>query len=310
MNRPHRRCGEATWQRHARRAATLWLVLAVITVATPAAARSGDETIARARGWGYLLDRLVADGVAPEHASRVFADRRVPAFTGLSFSLNPAESGALYRGLLRGSSIADAQRCRARHASAFEDAERRFGVPASVVAAIIHVESHCGRNTGSALVFYRVARLAMANEPENRAENLARHLLVEGERGGATAARVRERARYLEDTFYPEVRAMFDMERRAGIDPLAIRGSRSGAFGYPQFLPSSYMRHGVDGDGDGRVTLYDIRDAAASCANYLARHGWHPGATQAERRSAIWGYNRSTAYIDAVLTIARRLGLR
>ena len=280
---------------------------AVTIVAAAGGAYAGDEAIARARGWGYLVDKLIADGVPRGDVVRTFADRRLPAFTGLSFSLYPVETGALYRGLVRPASVADARRCKARNASAFDAAERTYGVPASVVAAIIHVESHCGRNTGTQQIFYRLARLAMANEPENLAENRARHLALVGERDGATTARVRERARYLEDTFYPEVRALFEMERRADIDPLSVRGSRSGAFGYPQFLPSSYLRHGVDADGDGRVSLYDVQDAAASCARYLVAHGWHPGASTSERRSAIWAYNHSTAYIDAVLTIARRL---
>src|SRR5262249_38679370 len=79
--------------------------------------------------------------------------------------------------------------------------------------------------------------------------------------------------RSLEDRFYPEVRATFALADRLGIDPLALRGSGSGAFGYPQFLPTNYLRYGTDGDGDGVVDLYDSRDAAASCANYLAAQG-------------------------------------
>ncbi len=288
-------------------AAVAAVALGLLTAARPARADLDAEAVARARGWGHLVDKLVADGVPRERVARVFADARMPSFTGLPFSLYPAESAALYRGLLRPPSIAAARRCRARFASAFDAAERAYGVPASVVAAILHTETRCGRNTGSELIFYRLARLAMANDLENVALNRARLTLLDGDAGGATGARLLERARYLEDTFYPEVRAMFDMEARAHVDPLSVRGSRSGAFGYPQFLPTSYLRAGVDADGDGRVSLYDVEDAAASCANYLAQHGWHAEASIAARRSAIWSYNRSTAYIDAVLTLARRL---
>ncbi len=291
-----------------RTVAALGVAIALLaTIARPSDARADDERIARAHGWGYLIDKLAADGVAPSRVAHTFGDPRLPPFTGLSFSLHPGESGALYRSLLRPASVAEARRCKSSNASAFGAAERTYGVPASVVAAIIHVESHCGHNTGTQPIFYRLARLAMANEPENLAANLARLTSLAGNAGGATTVRVFERARYLEDTFYPEVRAMFEMAARTDVDPLSVRGSRSGAFGYPQFLPTSYLRDGVDADGDGRVSLYDALDAAASCARYLAAHGWHPGASTAERRSAIWAYNRSTAYIDAVLTIARRL---
>src|SRR6185369_11602712 len=111
----------------------------------------------------------------------------------------------------------------------------------------------------------------------------------------------------LEGVFYPEVLAMFGLADRTGVDPLDVRGSGSGAFGLPQFLPSSYLRFGVDGDGDGRVSLYDPADAIASAANYLAGHGWKGEISRAEQRRAIWAYNHSDAYIDTVLALAEHL---
>ncbi len=277
------------------------------TVGAGSAGAGDAEALARARGWGYLIDKLVADGMARERVSATFGDPRMPAFDGLSFSLEPRESKARYRRFLGPASLAELRRCRERHASTFEATERAHGVPASIVAAIIHVESGCGRNTGSSPVTYRLARLAMAAEPANLAANLARHLAADAAPDSVVAERVRARARYLEDTFYPEVVAIFTMAERSEVDPLAVRGSPSGAFGYPQFLPSSYLRFGVDADQDGEVSLYDMPDAAASCARYLREHGWRSGMSYADRRAVVWEYNRSDAYIDTVLTLARRL---
>ncbi|MEW6268027.1 MAG: lytic murein transglycosylase, partial [Thermodesulfobacteriota bacterium] len=226
--------------------------------------------------------------------------------TGLDFGLRPREPSSLYRGFTKPTSVALARRCRAAHGGTLAEAERSFGVPASVVAAIIHIESGCGRNTGSEVVLHRLARLAMANEPANLRRNVLRHSLVR-DRDGEVEELTRERAQYLEDTFYPEVLATFQLADRLDIDPLGIRGSGSGAFGMPQFLPRSYLSYGVDGNGDGRISLYDPDDAIHSCANYLAAHGWRTGMTRAERRRVIWHYNRSDAYIDAVLALAERL---
>jgi len=269
-----------------------------------ALAAHADET----RGWGYLVDRLVADGVAREDAVRVFGDPRMPAFEGLAFSLAPREPHSLYRRFLGPTSVAAARRCRAEHAAALDAAERAHGVPANVVAALLHVETGCGRNTGRSGTLHAVARLAMANEPDNVRANVAR---LAGRSGpdAELAARVRARAQYLEDTFYPEVRTIFALSDRLGA-PLDLRGSGSGAFGYPQFLPTSYVRYGTDGDGDGLVDLYDLADAAASCANYLAAHGWRDARSEAERRRVIWRYNHSEAYVDTVLTLARRIDAR
>jgi membrane-bound lytic murein transglycosylase B len=269
---------------------------------------SAWPSLADDRGWGYLIDKLITDGVDRQQVVRTFEDRRVPPFDGLDFSLQrPREPRSLYRHFLRASSVAAARRCHARHADAFETTERSSNVPASVLAAILFVESGCGQNTGSSLILYRLARLAMANAPDNLDRNRARYTASDGQLDPVTGARLQERARYLEDTFYPEVRATFAIASRMGVDPLDIRGSPSGAFGYPQFLPTSYLEYGADGDGDGEVSLYNTADAAASTARYLVQHGWHSGLSAAQRRAVIWEYNRSAAYVDTVMTLAARI---
>ena len=135
-----------------------------------------------------------------------------------------------------------------------------------MVAAILHVETGCGRNTGRSVVLYRLARLAMANEPANVERNVARIARENGGMDDALERQVRVRARYLEDTFYPEVRAACSTGG-AAVDPLDIRGSAAGAMGTPQFLPTRVLWYGADGNGDGHVDLYDPADAAASCAH-------------------------------------------
>lgn len=259
-------------------------------------------------GWDYLIDKLAADGVERRRAVAAFGDPRVAAFTGVDFGIAPAgERRALYRGFLRPDSIARAESCRLRHDAALRAAEEDYGVPASVVSAILHVETGCGRNTGRQPVFFRLARLAAAAAPRNVERNIARQY-----RGVPRAARpalerrVRERARAISAMFYPEVLALFRLPAH-GIDPLSLRGSGSGAFGMPQFLPSSYVRFAVDGDGNGRVSLYDPADAIASTANYLISHGWRPGIGRAEQRRVIWAYNHSDPYIDTVLGLADRI---
>lgn len=286
-----------------RRRALLRLLLfsAILLVAT--------ATRAEQWGWAYLENKLVADGVRRERVVAVFDDPRVEPFGGLDFAPGRhREAKSMYRGFLRASTIAAARHCRQAYAEAFERAADRYGVSADALAALIYVESGCGRNTGSSRVFNRLARLAMANDPDNLRRNLDRFSDVDGRLDPETAAQLREKARYLEQTFYPEVRAVFEVADRMGVDPLEIRGSGSGAFGYPQFLPSSYLNYGVDGDGDGRVSLYDADDAAASCAHYLSAYGWHAGSSKIERRAAVWQYNHSDAYVDAVLTLATRIG--
>jgi len=283
--------------------ARLAVVTAAVLLIGSAAGATADDG-----GWGYLMDKLVADGVKRERVIAVFRDPRVPEFDGLEFSLYARETGQQYRAFRKAQSVAAARRCRAEYDQELRAAEDRFDVPASVVAALIHVETHCGRNTGSNIVLPRLARLAMANAPANLNDNIQRHSNgVPLSALPSVEQRVRQRARELEGVFYPEVMAMFSLSDQTGIDPLDIRGSGSGAFGMPQFLPSSYLRFAVDGNRDGRISLYDPPDATASAANYLARHGWRPGLSYAQQRQVIWTYNHSDPYIDTVLYLAARI---
>lgn len=63
-----------------------------------------------------------------------------------------------------------------------------------------------------------------------------------------------------------------------GHDPLALKGSWAGALGHTQFMPTTWLEHAVDHDGDGRRDLLgSLPDALASAANYLANLGWKGG---------------------------------
>lgn len=67
-----------------------------------------------------------------------------------------------------------------------------------------------------------------------------------------------------------------------GVPRSTLKGSWAGATGYPQFLPSMYLRLAVDGDADGRIDIWNSEpDALASIGNYLAKAGW--------RRDVPWG---------------------
>lgn len=266
-----------------------------------------DLARARDKGWIFMVEKLADTGISRASAARAFGDPRMPEFDGLLFGLNPRESHSMYRGFLSAGSMASAKKCAATHASELRDAERLHGVDASVVAAIMHVETHCGRNTGKSMVLHRLARLAMANEPRNVARNLARYSGKSGVIEPELAEQVRSRARYLEGIFYPQVVATFEIARQEGIDPIALRGSGAGAFGYVQFLPMNYFAFGTDGNGDGRVSLYQPADAAASAARFLASYGWKPGIKHEKKRQVIWHYNRSDAYIDTVLALASNI---
>jgi membrane-bound lytic murein transglycosylase B len=59
------------------------------------------------------------------------------------------------------------------------------------------------------------------------------------------------------------------------VEASSMTGSWAGAMGQTQFMPSSYLKHAVDFDRDGRSDIWtNTGDALASIANYLKAYGW------------------------------------
>lgn len=139
------------------------------------------------------------------------------------------------------------------HASALARAEAQYGVPAEIIVGIIGVETVYGRNAGNFRVMDAVTTLAFAYP--NTPTRVARMEYFKGE---------------LENTLL--------YARENGVDPFSLLGSYAGAIGWPQFMPSSIRKFGIDFDGDGRIDLRKSPvDAIGSVANFLVEHGWQRG---------------------------------
>jgi len=61
--------------------------------------------------------------------------------------------------------------------------------------------------------------------------------------------------------------------REQNIDPQYIKGSYAGAFGFAQFMPSSFREYAVDFDGNGQINLFTDADAIGSVAHYFQEKG-------------------------------------
>ncbi|WP_235911932.1 lytic murein transglycosylase [Mesorhizobium xinjiangense] len=143
--------------------------------------------------------------------------------------------------------VTDGGRSRARqYADTLAAIERRFGVPAGIVLAIWGRESAFGR----------------AKIPHDAFEVLATKAFLSTRKA----------------MFTREVLAALVMAERNRIAPRAMKSSWAGALGQPQFLPTSYLEHAVDMDGDGRADIWNsVPDTLGSIANYLHAHGWVKG---------------------------------
>lgn len=149
--------------------------------------------------------------------------------------------------------------------------EQESGVPAELIVAIIGIETIYGRQTGNFRVKDALATLAFSYpETANKAsrEQLFKHQLQElvllcwSEGGGKSTAK----------------NSSQDLNLVRFNACLNQNSSYAGAIGLPQFMPSSIRSFAVDGDGDGHIDLKQSpKDAIASVANFMRKHGWQPG---------------------------------
>lgn len=138
-----------------------------------------------------------------------------------------------------------------QHADALARAEARWGVPAEIIVGIVGVETLYGQHMGRMKTVDALATLAF-DFPTGRSDRSA--------------------------FFRSELTALLELAMRDGIELDTLRGSYAGALGWPQFMPSSWLRHAVDFDGNGHIALHESPvDAIGSVANFLAAHGWQAG---------------------------------
>ena len=199
---------------------------------------------------------------------------------------------------------ANAQACRdflAAHAGAFDVAEQRYQVPRSIAVSLLFVETRLGKVLADVKenAFYTLASMAVTRTPESISGWLPKMKDYEKHRDWFEQTMPRRA-----DWAYKETRALVVYMTREGISPDQLPSSVYGAVGLCQFMPSNIDVYGADGNGDGRVNLFEIPDAVASLANYLYRHGWRTGIDRARQHKILMAYNHSSVYANTILALS------
>ncbi len=80
------------------------------------------------------------------------------------------------------------------------------------------------------------------------------------------------------ELFRPQVLAAIELFSRGQFDPRSTTGAWAGEIGMVQMLPRDILENGVDGDGDGEVSLKtSAPDALLSGGKMLQHLGWRAG---------------------------------
>src|SRR5262245_15453219 len=158
--------------------------------------------------------------------------------------------------------------------------EQQFGVPPQLIVAIWGLESDFGTGDMGKLPVVRVV---------------------------ATLAHDCRRT----ELFQGELIAALKILQRGDLTLRDLVGAYAGEIGQTQFLPSSYIKYGVDFDGNGHVDLrHSVPDVLASTANLLKTNGWRRGQPFGEGTAnfeVMREWNRAVVYRKTIAYFAERL---
>jgi membrane-bound lytic murein transglycosylase B len=167
-----------------------------------------------------------------------------------------------------------------RHASLLARIQQRFGVPPEIVVAIWGLESDFGKGD--------IGKMPVIRTLTTMAHDCRRTELFQG-----------------------ELLAALKILQRGDLPLRDLIGAYAGELGQTQFLPSSYIKYGVDFDGNGHVDLrHSIPDVLASTAN-LKTAGFRGGQPYGEGTANFeamreWNRAPSTARPSAISRISPR----
>jgi lytic murein transglycosylase len=257
-------------------------VLAILSLATPShAARCGGDfntfvqnisAEAQAAGISPSVTSAALSGVQQDMAVLNF-DRRQRGTFNKSFEQYVSTRVGPGR-------INTGRAMLQRHAALLSSIEARFGVPRQIIVAIWGLESDFGKGDMGRLPVFRVL---------------------------ATMAHDCRRS----ELFQNELLAALKIVQRGDLRLGDMIGAYAGEIGQTQFLPSSYIKYGVDFDGNGHVDLrHSVPDVLASTANLLHTSGFKMGAPYDEGSAnfeAMREWNRATIYRKTIAYFADQL---
>ncbi|MEW6671254.1 MAG: lytic murein transglycosylase [Thermodesulfobacteriota bacterium] len=251
-----------------------------------------------------LRQMLVKDGFNASEIDSLFQNPNVFFdMNNISRFFSHRESRLNYDQFITYNSISKARGYMETYQADLERAEKTYGVDREIITAIILVETQLGTIVGNRSVFNSLSSLASLLDPDVRTRvwnEMSNPVNLSKEDFDAWAARKSKWA-------YAELKSFLQYTRREAINPADINGSIAGALGIAQFMPSNIIAFAKDGDGDGRIDLFNHADAISSIASYLKHFGWQPGIDPKKAYNVVFHYNRSSYYVTTILEIVDRL---
>ena len=232
----------------------------------------GKEILSVSYDDQLLFARLREKGFSQNEIVDIFTDERFTADLDVFYEKKEPPSMFTEESIVRG------VKCFETNKNIFDDIKQRFGVEGVFLVGIYRIETDLGMKLGK----YKVINALL------------------------TRWKLDHRPYF----FFTELVSWLELCKKYGFDYFSMCGSSAGAFGKTHFMPSNYLRYGIDADKKGKIDLFEFKDAMYSTANFLKGEGWRDGDLENNKR-VLWKYNHSDAYVDAivryVLIIKKRL---
>ncbi len=189
-----------------------------------------------------------------------------------------------------------------RYGSFLKEVSERYRIPQEMILSILWVETRIGMDTGQYSVLNVYYNLTLLQHPEVFINVLS---LVKKTYPNQSIFYIMKKAFLKSQWGLEELKSTIRLPKQGNVKPDSLNGSFAGAFGIPQFIPSSYLSYAKDGDGDGLINLFNMKDAIESTANYLSHMGWSD--LKQSQHQAILSYNNSKIYLNKVIYHSRKV---
>ena len=292
--------------RHITKSRTKWiiftaglLVVGIFILAESRAAVKPDN-----KPFSSVQKRLISDGFDSAKIAKLY--RRPQVFfeaDGVTLLFTYKEAQVDYGQFANKWSIRKAKQYMEKYDAELTHTEKLYGVDKSIITAILLVETGLGASVGTRSTLNTLSTIAALMDPSVR--DMFWDLIPDSKK--ISRKKFEKRAASRSKWAYKELKAFLKYTTREGFDPASIPGSFAGAVGVAQFMPTSIMAYGKDGDNDGMVDMLNHSDSMASIANFLKSHGWRPGQDRKKAEKIIYYYNHSSYYVDTILKISKRL---
>lgn len=191
----------------------------------------------------------------------------------------------------------------------FNRIEKRDHVQPSVIASLLWVETKHGKLTGRYHVASVFLHLIQATRKDVLQDLTA--IAIESEKTKTKPVKglktlMVARATRKSDWAFDQLKALEKMYKKDRKMLLELQGSFAGAFGIPQFIPTSYFTYAKPLVKNAVADLYTPEDAISSVSNYLKKTGWRPRQRKFKKK-ALMHYNNSEDYAESILELSARM---